>query len=373
MQIQAYQINAQGQRDYSRVEQEQIRAEIHPRDANASSNAENSSSDSTRNQRANAGLTYSAEGETPQETFYFPPAPVMISTASSPLTEKGMEISHEDRLRLEIISGLHEAMTGKSLKVKVGLATPSEESGSTATSQQLTQTEVAELNLGREAPSTSIELFRSYSAKESETTRYSAQGDILTTDGKRIQLDMYLEMSRSVETNQRLQMTMGGRLHDPLVINFDGGSAELRNARYEFDLDANGEVELIPGLRGDRAFIALDKNNDGMINDGSELFGATTGDGFAELAAYDTDGNGFIDEGDEVYDQLKLWIPTADGGQLYDMSSRDVGAIYVSGTSTEFSVSSGFTENRLGVIRSTSFFLSESGGSGTVQHVDLSI
>jgi hypothetical protein len=48
------------------------------------------------------------------------------------------------------------------------------------------------------------------------------------------------------------------------------------------------------------------KIKDGRVNDGRELFGPITGDGFAELAAYDDDGNNWIDENDGIYDNLSI-------------------------------------------------------------------
>ena len=48
------------------------------------------------------------------------------------------------------------------------------------------------------------------------------------------------------------------------------------------------------------AFLSLDKNSDGIINDGSELFGAASGNGFADLAKYDEDGN-------EIFVETKLY------------------------------------------------------------------
>jgi hypothetical protein len=48
------------------------------------------------------------------------------------------------------------------------------------------------------------------------------------------------------------------------------------------------------------------KIKDGRVNDGRELFGPRTGDGFAELAAYDDDGNNWIDENDGIHDNLSI-------------------------------------------------------------------
>lgn len=44
-----------------------------------------------------------------------------------------------------------------------------------------------------------------------------------------------------------------------------------------------------------------------LVNNGSELFGPTNGNGFQELAEYDKDGNGWIDENDEIFGSLKIW------------------------------------------------------------------
>ena len=64
---------------------------------------------------------------------------------------------------------------------------------------------------------------------------------------------------------------------------------ELSDQTFYFDLDADGKEEEISVLNGS-GYLALDKNGDGVINDGSELFGTKNGDGFADLARYDEDG-----------------------------------------------------------------------------------
>ena len=82
---------------------------------------------------------------------------------------------------------------------------------------------------------------------------------------------------------------------DPLVINLDGNIAELSDQTFLFDLDGDGEMDEISELSAKSGFLALDKNGDGTINDGTELFGTRSGNGFQDLSAYDTDHNGFID------------------------------------------------------------------------------
>ena len=49
---------------------------------------------------------------------------------------------------------------------------------------------------------------------------------------------------------------------------------------------------------------------------------------FSELAEYDSDGNGWIDENDEVYDQLKVWVKDENGkDKLLSLKEANVGAI----------------------------------------------
>ena len=92
---------------------------------------------------------------------------------------------------------------------------------------------------------------------------------------------------------------------------------ELSDQTFYFDLDADGEEEEISMLKGS-GYLALDKNEDGIINDGSELFGTGNGDGFADLARYDEDGNGWIDENDSIWSKLKIWCKDENGNDVMD-------------------------------------------------------
>lgn len=78
---------------------------------------------------------------------------------------------------------------------------------------------------------------------------------------------------------------------------------------------------------------------DKKINNGTELFGPATGDGFEELAGYDSDGNNWIDDNDPIYDKLRIWMKTADGqDQLFALGEKGAGAIYLNHITTPFAV-----------------------------------
>lgn len=206
---------------------------------------------------------------------------------------------------------------------------------------------------------------------EAEYTDFEASGQILTADGRQIGFSVSLSMSRKfIETNE-VRIRDGKALKDPLVINFGGTAAQLSQTTFDFDLDCNGTPEQISRLKGQSGFLALDKNGDGIVNDGSELFGPATGSGFSELAGFDEDGNGWIDENDSIYDRLRIWTKTPDGDdQLFALGQKGIGAICLAGLSSPFSLT-GPENQLLGRIRETGVFLYESGWAGTVQELDL--
>ena len=161
-------------------------------------------------------------------------------------------------------------------------------------------------------------------------------------------------------------------LCDPLVINLGCNIAEVSDVKFKFDLDCDGEDDNISTLSSNSGFLALDLNEDGIINDGSELFGTKSGNGFYDLSAYDEDGNGWIDEADSIFNKLRIFTVSENGSQtLLDLKSQDIGAIYLGNVSTDFSLNS-LQDNRTNaVIRSTGIFLYENGSVGSIQQVDM--
>ena len=215
---------------------------------------------------------------------------------------------------------------------------------------------------------------------EQEDTSFSTVGTVRTKDGREINFNVNVNMSRRCEEYYREELNVAQfALYDPLVINLDTDVAGLSDQTFYFDLDADGEEEEISMLKGS-GYLALDKNGDGIINDGSELFGTKNGDGFADLARYDEDGNGWIDENDSIWSKLKIWCKDENGNDvLYKLSDKGVGAICLENVSTDFTMQGdriaqdGTTNANAtnAVIRKTGIFLYENGNAGTVQHVDM--
>ena len=106
----------------------------------------------------------------------------------------------------------------------------------------------------------------------------------------------------------------------PIVIDLDGGNFRLAGIAdgVNFDIDANGSVDRMgwTAAGANEGFLALDRNGNGRIDDGSELFGWATplangqraGVGYAALAELDANGDGTVGPEDPAFAQLRLWI-----------------------------------------------------------------
>lgn len=208
---------------------------------------------------------------------------------------------------------------------------------------------------------------------ESETTTFTSTGTVKTEDGRTIDFNVSMEMSRSfMETSETLCEGIDYILTDPLVIKMTDAPETISDQTFFFDLDGDGTKEEMSRLADGNGFLALDANDNGIIDDGSELFGTKSGNGFQDLAAYDEDGNGWIDENDSVYQKLKVWTKDAGGNDsLLSLKDADVGAIYLGAAATKFSHNDLETNETKAMVRQTGIFLHESSGTaGYVQQID---
>ena len=293
--------------------------------------------------------------------------------ASSLQPTKAMVVDEEqldpiDKLKQLLIKLLVEQLTGK----KINLVSPSDvgdgqTTAETADVPDSNQTQAADD--GRQGWGLVYDYYESH--YESESTSFSAQGVVHTADGQKIDISVELNMSREFYSEQRLSLRAGDALKDPLVINFSGTAAELTERNFSFDIDADGTSDQIAFVGSGSGFLALDKNGDSKINDGSELFGTQSGNGFADLAAYDEDGNNWIDENDSIYDRLRIWSKDESGNdQLVALGQRGVGAIYLGHIDTPFLLKDAANDT-LGAVRDSGIYLEEDGGVGTIQQLDL--
>jgi len=297
-----------------------------------------------------------------------------VSAPASISADKSVfELSEGDKQKIRLIQNLIEALTGKKIKFNLPVSSVSQETEDIWTKMNNLFSKNAVGNTGKPLLGWGME-YHSYKAhSEQESTSFQAAGIVKTADGKEINFSATVSMSRQFLSEQSVDIKAGDALQDPLVINFDGGAAQLTTNKFHFDIDSDGTQEDISFVKSNSGFLALDLNHDGLVNNGNELFGPNSGNGFADLAKYDLDGNQWIDENDPIYENLRIWTKDADGNdQLFALGEKGIGAIYLGNAKTEFSIKND-TNQLQGQIRQTGIFLKEDGKVGTIQQVDLAI
>lgn len=228
-------------------------------------------------------------------------------------------------------------------------------------------------SLNRLSEALSISSYEAHYYAESENVSFQTTGKVVTADGRELDFNLSFRMSREFEEYYEKEHKLDIKsLCDPLVINLDTDIAGVSDQKFLFDLDSDGVKDSISVINRGSGFLALDKNGDGTINDGNEFFGTSSGDGFKDLAAYDSDGNGWIDEADEIWDKLLIYSMNEDGSSsMYGLSEKGVGAIFLGNVSTDYSLKNSADNSLNAMIRKTGLFLYENGNAGTVQHLDI--
>lgn len=298
-----------------------------------------------------------------------------------------LEMSDEYRMKLELLKRLFQMLTsGRALDDSgnltqdspeiLDLRSPSYRIGTESSSTSASVKSFGSISIGTGSSGTTWQRVTATSGfvSESESVAFASSGMVKTQDGRSIDFNIEVSMSRAFTSQINTLTTQNYIKTDPLVINLDTDIGSVTDQKFLFDLDSDGDEEEISFAGKDSGFLALDKNGDGRIGDGSELFGTKSGDGFKDLAAFDEDGNGWIDENDSIYSKLKVWTKDEDGNDyLINLKDADVGAIYLDNVDTQFSLKDG--NNRLnGEIKKTGIYLHEStGAAGTLNHIDLAV
>lgn len=200
---------------------------------------------------------------------------------------------------------------------------------------------------------------------------------IVQTKDREIEVSLDVSLSRSFVQTNKINISLEEankpiQMIDPLIISLDGGMPSLSSKTFSFDIDSDGKKDQISELGRNSAFLVLDKNNNGKVDDGNELFGTKSGDGFSDLRKYDDDNNGWIDENDAVFDKLRVWQKDGQKSDLIAIGEVGIGAIYLGGVQTQFSLKSD-TNNTLGEIKKSSMFLFEDGRAGVISHIDFAV
>ena len=139
-----------------------------------------------------------------------------------------------------------------------------------------------------------------------------------------------------------LHVSIHDRTHyniiSPIALDLNGDGVQttaLGATTGTFDLLANGSPIESGWLSGEDAFLAVDQNGNGIIDDRSELFGGGVGEGFAKLASYDGNGDGLVDGDELLSGGLMLWQDSnenhrTDAGELLSLASQGIESLSTS-------------------------------------------
>ena len=169
-------------------------------------------------------------------------------------------------------------------------------------------------------------------------------GDLIINDG------LIIKNFRNGDLNIRLREKDDTRpdfkdaenIRSPIIIdmNGDGVKTTAQGKHTYFDHDGNGFAENTGWVDSNDALLVLDRNQNGLIDDGKELFGSNTllssgkkaQNGFEALAEFDENRDGVIDTADSVWSRLQLWQDKnqnglVDEGELLSLSNTQITAI----------------------------------------------
>ncbi|MCK9284543.1 MAG: hypothetical protein M0P39_09705, partial [Rhodocyclaceae bacterium] len=168
---------------------------------------------------------------------------------------------------------------------------------------------------------------------------------------------------------------------DPLVLDLDGDGIEtvgLNGASSVlFDHTGNGIKTATGWVGSDDGFLVLDRNGNGLIDSGSELFGVDTvlangqhpADGFAALTELDSNSDGVFDDQDTQYVNVRVWRDlnqdgVSESGELKSLADTGVVAISLNATAAAANLGNGNSQTAV------AGFMRTDGSSGTIANLN---
>jgi len=211
----------------------------------------------------------------------------------------------------------------------------------------------------------------------SQSLSFQMQGEF-EIDGVARQLSYEFSLESEYTSYQSFESSAAA-LKDPILVQFGSrGLGEIVD-QTSFDINQDNKLDDLPIFSGDVGYLVFDLNNNGKADNGQELFGPQSGNGFNEMQLLDSNENGFLDVDDEHYHQLYLWQPgtgsqsqTEGNGQWLSLAEADISAINLNAQASPFS----FYDNQGEIqaqLRQSSFAITGSGHAVGVHQVDIRI
>ena len=178
--------------------------------------------------------------------------------------------------------------------------------------------------------------------------------------------DLFGEIAKGISNtfNSLVEQTHNeARWMTPIILDLDGdgiGTVSIEEG-VQFDHNNDGIKEKTGWVGPKDGLLVLDRNSDGDITSGEELFGNNTtlisgekaSNGFTALKELDTNNDGVIDKHDEVWKDLRVWVDRnsdgiVDEGELLTMEEAKVASINTSYRSGHKTDSAGNIHGQMG-------------------------
>jgi hypothetical protein len=210
---------------------------------------------------------------------------------------------------------------------------------------------------------------------EQEVLIFEASGVINTAGGRQTSFTIKFTMTRTYYSARTFDFVAGeGGTWDGTgpFVNASSNSGTAFSARGSIDTDPGGGGHSMPGRHSvPGRLLAYDGNSYGVEDGSSGLFGSGDGNGFKELAIYDTDANNRIDENDPIYKRLYVRVEALDGEEhLIPLKEAGISAIYLDYADTRFALKDGANSLEREVVRAGAY-VNDNGRVGTVQQVNV--
>ncbi len=177
---------------------------------------------------------------------------------------------------------------------------------------------------------------------------------------------------------------------DPFTLDLDGDGLETVGVNAAnpllFDINATGIKQSVGWVKPDDGLLALDRNGDGIINSGAELFGNFTPlaigrsaiDGFEAIAEQDTNQDGIVNEIDAGFADLRIWQDINQDGisqstELFSLAQKGITGIHVSKTEHFAVLDNGNALADLGTFTRTDGSEGTAGSVGQLGDIDLAV
>jgi len=174
-----------------------------------------------------------------------------------------------------------------------------------------------------------------YSYVEEKQSQFLAmEANITLENGDTLDISLSIKFEQNFSEEKQWMTKNDEIFNDPLLISLNNDNP-ITNSFFDFNVNASQKQLLYTNENS--GYLVFDENNNNTVDDGSELFGPKTNDGYQELSGFDDDKNGWLDDADKIFKQLKLWtITEGENGKLSSLKELGIGALSLTKTSMSF-------------------------------------